>query len=264
MSGYIRREVELSRRMPEKRPMEQGFVYGGSSRKTKRGRAGGETGGETGKGFTRPRFDARDMFKNVAAALREKLKTDSVASYSITDSDIADAMTRRIRKYAPDARVVTDATACVGGNTASFAREFEVVHAIELDPKRAEYLEHNMAVLGLKNVDVIHGDAIIEVPKLRQEVLYMDVPWLSDKTGTEAGVGKHYRDVDRLELFLGDMLLQDVCKLFTPHCRVLALKVPKNFALAKFIHDTFDEYTLLDIMTDWRTMNLVILESKHK
>lgn len=204
------------------------------------------------------------MFKNVAAALREKLKIDNVASYSVTDSDIADTMTKRIRKYAPDARTITDATACVGGNTASFAREFDVVHAIELDRTRAEYLTHNMALLGLKNVDVIQGDAIIEVPKLKQGVLFMDVPWLSDKTGTEAGVGKHYRDVDRLELFLGDMLLQDVCKLFTPHCRVLALKVPKNFALAKFIHDTFDEYTLLDIMTDWRTMNLVILESKHK
>lgn len=258
MSGYIRREVELSRRGSEKRPMAQGFVYGGGSRKTNRGRGSNDTGAG------RPRFDARDMFKNVAAALREKLKIDNVASYSVTDSDIADTMTKRIRKYAPDARVITDATACVGGNTASFAREFDVVHAIELDQARAEYLAHNMALLGLKNVDVIQGDAIVEVPKLKQDVLFIDAPWLSDKTGTEAGVGKHYRDVDRLELFLGDMLLQDVCRLFTPHCRVLALKVPKNFALAKFIHDTFDEYSLLDIVTDWRTMNLVILESKHK
>jgi hypothetical protein len=57
------------------------------------------------------------------------------------------------------------------------------------------------------------------------------------------------------------MALEDVCRLFSPHCRLLALKVPKNFALAKFLHDTFDDYRLVDIVTDWRSMNLVLLET---
>jgi hypothetical protein len=98
------------------------------------------------------------------------------------------------------------------------------------------------------------GDALAEVPTLQQDVLFGDVPWL------HSGV-EDYRSVDRLELKLGDMALEDVCRLFSPHCRLLALKVPKNFALAKFLHDTFDDYRLVDIVTDWRSMNLVLLET---
>lgn len=252
MSGYIRREVaEDAARAKNKWPRAVGTIYRGG---------GGNRGGwrSDRDGRDRPRYDVREMFRNVSSAVRAQLKADSVAQYSVTDSDIADAMTRRIRKYAPDANSITDFCACVGGNAASFAREFDVVNAIEIDPRRAEYLQHNLTVMGIEKVNVITGDALAEVPKLKQDVLYGDLPWMSAKTDTESD----YRKVDRLDLFLGDMALKDVCSLFAPHCRLLALKVPKNFALAKFIHDTFDEYRLLDIVTHWNSMNLVLLEPK--
>ena len=68
MSGYIRREVELSQRMPEKRPMAQGIRVRWRPSQDK---TWTQVGGETGERSGRPRFDARDMFRAMAAALRK-------------------------------------------------------------------------------------------------------------------------------------------------------------------------------------------------
>ncbi|GLI61307.1 hypothetical protein VaNZ11_003661, partial [Volvox africanus] len=43
--------------------------------------------------------------------------------------------------------VLTDGTACCGGNALSFARRFQRVVAVELDPDRAEDLRHNVALV---------------------------------------------------------------------------------------------------------------------
>ena len=67
-------------------------------------------------------------------------------------------------------KTVVDATACVGGNAIAFARRFDRVFALEIDPGRAAMLRHNVAhvrrhaVLG--RVDVVAGDCLVELPRL--------------------------------------------------------------------------------------------------
>ena len=45
--------------------------------------------------------------------------------------------------------VITDGTACVGGNSVSFAKGFRAVNAVEIDETRFVMLSRNVGVLGL-------------------------------------------------------------------------------------------------------------------
>jgi len=79
--------------------------------------------------------------------------------------------------------VVTDMTACVGGNVISFARRFRAVNAIEIDATRHAMLKHNVAVVAEHaNVTFVQGDAVSlllnpTASPLVQDVLFMDPPW---------------------------------------------------------------------------------------
>ena len=74
---------------------------------------------------------------------------DEIASFSVTEANFADRISQTIvRLLGPSAKemVITDATACVGGNSMSFGRYFKHVNSIELDQSRAKMLENNLSV----------------------------------------------------------------------------------------------------------------------
>jgi hypothetical protein len=194
------------------------------------------------------------MFHNVPPHIRRRIKYDREAEWSVTNASIADHMTERILKFASPEDTITDFTACIGGNVMSFAKRFAHVNAIEFNDTRFSYLKHNVDLLGFKNVTTVHGNALDEVPKLRQRVLFCDLPW----------GGPEYWQKDRINLFLngdnGPVNLIDICKKFKPHCQFMALKVPENFDLPKFIWETFDDFKIVDIETSYRKMNMIIIE----
>lgn len=111
--------------------------------------------------------NVRDVsFSYVPASLRCGLRVDSVAEYSVSDADSAEALatamgqiirmqqadqTTQLHNRGDDQRfpfIVTDACACIGGNTLSFARHFHAVHATEVDPQRCDMLKHNCQISG--------------------------------------------------------------------------------------------------------------------
>eukprot|EP00494_Astrolonche_serrata_P026049 UN26310 len=85
---------------------------------------------------------------------------DDVAMYSVTDKAVADVQSEIILNFAPIGKksIITDGTACVGGNVYSFSQYFKHVNAFEWDKTRHEYLAHNMKILNVKNVICEHGD----------------------------------------------------------------------------------------------------------
>lgn len=120
--------------------------------------------------------------------------------------------------------VLTETCACAGGNTLSFARHFQHVHAIEMDPARAEDLSHNLQVVGLRqNVTIHQQDCLRVLPSLQQDVIFCDPPW----------GGPNYRDsgMSCQELMLGDMALTDLCWQLKSQCRLLLLRVPMEYPI---------------------------------
>jgi hypothetical protein len=92
--------------------------------------------------------------------INKNILMDDVAKYSITLPEKADMITEIIKKnyhlnYPNDditQLIVTDAMACVGGNTLSFSKTFNNINANEINVTRYQYLVNNMNEYGIKNI----------------------------------------------------------------------------------------------------------------
>ena len=172
-----------------------------------------------------PEGKRRFLFALLPPAVQDELQLDDVAGYSVTDAVTARQITKLIlRLPGVDSRTtVCDATACVGGNTLSFALHgFQRVVAVENDATRFQLLRHNLDVVR-RHIDG-HGASFGEVIALQgscvamalQEaasggsasavrgaaVLFLDPPW--------GGLG--YRKASKIELQLDGTPLVSLCQ----------------------------------------------------
>src|SRR5438105_2800401 len=94
--------------------------------------------------------------------LYNKLKINRESSMYITIPYDAEQITQIISDHlirfeikCSDA-IITDATAGVGGDTISFAKNFKRVYAVEIDKHRYDFLINNIKVYKLKNVTTLN------------------------------------------------------------------------------------------------------------
>ena len=90
-------------------------------------------------------------FGNYPESTRVKIQMDSVALYSVTMDSAADEITQIISSYLPPFASVCDATACIGGNTFSFAKYFTNVTSVEMNKERCIMLQNNVNLLDLSS-----------------------------------------------------------------------------------------------------------------
>jgi tRNA G37 N-methylase Trm5 len=190
------------------------------------------------------------LFRFVDATIRNHILLDDEALYSTTDQLTADKITKDVLKFVPQMSVITDATACIGGNTYSFAKHFDCVLAFEKDPHRVKLLRHNMAVLGIDNVRVMKGDALFLCQQQHQHLIFIDPPW----------GGPDYKRLPRVNLFISGMPLSEFCGQVSKHTQYIALKAPVNFNETEFINDTSPFLTLMHRNMQLRKMHLYIFK----
>ncbi|GLD94675.1 hypothetical protein PINS_up003299 [Pythium insidiosum] len=212
--------------------------------------------------------DKRDFFfRNLDYETRCKLQIDDVASFSVTDFEMAKkislailslfpSLTNKLPDDAPpsDAKyplTITDATACVGGNVLSFCDFFEHVNAVECDTVRVGMLEHNLGVLKKSNALCLHANYLEVMRTLEQDVVFIDPPW----------GGPEYKELDQVDLFLGEQPLYAVCEKLRGHAQFVVLKVPTNFDDKKFSANVSG---LVDVRKDFKKMHLVIVDFRSE
>lgn len=192
------------------------------------------------------------LFKFVPPEKRERLRLDDEAAYSVTDQYTADKITRDLLRFLTPAATVCDATACIGGNTFSFARAFRRVVAIERDPVRFEFLRNNMEVLGIHNVAFHQGDALEELEWAHRgsafHCIFVDPPW----------GGPGYKRAERVQLALSGVPLADVCRRMAAFAAFIAIKVPTNFDLEAFVEATTGALELVWHNAQLRKIHLLI------
>ena len=93
---------------------------------------------------------------------------------------------------------IMDATANMGGNVFAFAKYFKKVYAVEIDKVNLTALKHNVKVLQLKNVQIVHDDSIKLLTSSKSLVyphlIFFDPPW----------GGVNYDKTKPTELYLSD------------------------------------------------------------
>ena len=202
------------------------------------------------------------LFRYVQPEIRKQLKLDEEALYSTTDQVTADKITKDILKFVPKRCTITDATACIGGSTYSFAQCFSNVIAIEYDKTRFNYLQFNMNILPyndnksnitlytpqINTIECRNGDAIIECTKQFQEAIFIDPPW----------GGPEYKTLPKVQLYLSNLPLSEVCKKLCKFTNYIILKVPINFDEENFITNTKAFMELVFKNSQLRKMHLLI------
>ncbi len=115
----------------------------------------------------------------------KKILLDDVAKYSITLPEKAEMISEIIKKnfslvfpdYNANNLTITDAMACVGGNTLSFSNHFKNVIANEINVTRYQYLMNNMNEYQKKNIVYYNDNYLNLIKKLKQDIVFIDPPW---------------------------------------------------------------------------------------
>ena len=150
-----------------------------------------------------------------------------------TTSSQAAQINSIIKEYINFDSIITDATACIGGNTVFFEKDFKVVIAIEKDPDVFKILKSNTTKslnYNCSYVDVMYA--------IQQDLVFIDPPW----------GGSDYKKETNVILKLDDINVLDIINNIYHNTRFVALKVPNNFDDSQ-ISEHFWNYKIYTINT---------------
>lgn len=120
---------------------------------------------------------------------------------------------------------ITDATACVGGDTLLFSLYFRKVDSIEWKHDNCIVLRNNVDVFGATNVKIHEGDSS-QIFNWKTDVLYVDPPW----------GGPDYYKQPSLDLYIGifrlDIWIEEILKR-DKRPQYIVLKVPQNYNFSR-------------------------------
>jgi 16S rRNA G966 N2-methylase RsmD len=164
-----------------------------------------------------------DLFPKKDGIDYSNLRTTEEGSYSITRRRDAERILNILTTIFKDTKnmIITDATACIGGDTLNFALKFHHVHSIEINEENFEILTNNVGIYGCKNVTLYKGDCI-NIFDWKTNVLYVDPPW----------GGREYKQHKSLDLYLSnkrlDCWIEEI--LFRKNRPdYIILKLPSNY-----------------------------------
>ena len=169
-----------------------------------------------------------DLFPPKEGLDYTKLKTTVEGSYSITRRRDAERILNVLRNIFKNMKqlTITDATACIGGDTINFAFYFGHVHSIEINKENFEVLENNVGAYGFNNITLHHADAV-KLFQWNTHILYIDPPW----------GGKEYKKYVDLDLFLSDKRLdcwlEEILSRKNRPAHII-LKLPSNYNFKRF------------------------------
>lgn len=187
------------------------------------------------------------LFGDYPDEILNKLSYDYISIYSITPEEYASQITEKLSEiclkiFEKDITrlVITEMTACIGGNVISFAKNFKYVNAIELCEERYNFLNDNLKIFNVnKNVQTICGDSLIEVANLKQDIIFFDIPW----------GGRSYKFKEKINLYISKIPSYHACNLVKDYCKMIVMKIPNNFNLVKFKNYVqMDIYEVIDLV----------------
>ena len=157
----------------------------------------------------------------------KKLMITNISKYSSDNTEIIKKYMEIISKYIKinTQTIITDGTSNIGGAVINFA-QFMKVNAVERDIDTCNVLKNNIKVYNLEKQIKVYCESYVEVMmKLKQDIIYLDPPW----------GGANYKKQKLLKLFLDKENINNIINKILNKCKLILLKVPKNFDLNSFI-----------------------------
>ena len=203
------------------------------------------------------------LFRPENGVMLHKLQVSTEATYSITRPTESKKIIVILKNHLTNIGLhvkhctITDATACVGGDTLQFSRLFKHVNSVEMNPEHYAMLLNNINVYNRTNITTYCADYLKVLAKLTQDVVFIDPPW----------GGPRYKDKTNIRLQLSNTPIEDVVfKLLRLHVSLIVLKVPTNFNVPHFVYHmnkkkenrirSFHSYHL-------NKMNIIVIATKY-
>ncbi len=195
--------------------------------------------------------DAKRFFDADETELKQLRFTD-VSLYSSTPTDqavyTAELLLNYYTKEELKTKTLTDATACIGGNTWIFSDYVGKVVANDLSKIHAEILASNMKILRSdRDITVLNKNYLDIYLDIEQDIIFFDPPW----------GGVDYKKYHEVEISLQDSnkipkkLDEIVLGLLQYRCETLLLKLPANYPIKKITDNcTFPNIDDLVIKAD--------------
>jgi len=180
------------------------------------------------------------MAKKADLAINLKdFKLNEEGSFSITrpyeSSQIIYLIENFIRYIEKDdmdlsTKILTDATACMGGDLVRFSKYFRMINGIEIFEDNFLLLVQNCKQFGCNNVNLFCQDYLEIFDKLKQDVIYLDPPW----------TGPGYKNKESIVLKLNDIEISDLVQNIKEKklAKFIFIKAPSNVCLDKLDYDS--------------------------
>lgn len=151
----------------------------------------------------------------------KKLRLSNIGVYSIVNPNIQQKIISQIKKdLGSTDKTITDAFGNMGGMAITFAKVFSKVNTCEIVPLHCEILKNNIKQYGVSDkVNVICGDYMDHMDKLKQDAIIFDPPW----------GGTDYKKVKELELSINNVNVCCIIDYLLPKTKFIYLMVPYNY-----------------------------------
>lgn len=193
------------------------------------------------------------IFPNISNYLQIKLKFDEIQLYSATNQIISQKLVNHIIKFIGSNNfIITEACAGAGADTITLSNVLRKINSIELSIIRYNNIKHNLKILNINNVNLINGDCLKIIPKLKQDIIYIDAPW------STTNKDDYDKDNKLIDLYIGNTNLYNVVNILGKYTKYFALKVPTNFNYINFIKNC--NYKLTEIHSDLGKIHLILIK----
>lgn len=129
--------------------------------------------------------------------------TDShtlIPDRSVAEQASSEATSRYVASLIGEHAKIADLTAGLGINSLAFSKIAGKVVSVELDEKRAKFLQHNIKALEVENVDVVHADCIDWLKKNDEvfDTIYIDPARRDNRGNRSISLASYSPDVTAL------------------------------------------------------------------
>jgi hypothetical protein len=127
-------------------------------------------------------------------------------------------------------KILTDATACMGGDLVRFSRYFRMVSGVEVLEENFALLVQNCKHFRCNNVNLFCQNYLEIFDKLKQDIIYIDPPW----------TGPGYKNKKDIILKLNDIEISDLINRIKEKqlTKYIFIKAPSNICLDKLDYDS--------------------------
>jgi hypothetical protein len=195
----------------------------------------------------------------------KRLRLTRYAMYATSLPDHTEFLLDVLKCYFKNLRdlTVTDATACIGGNSRIFVGKFKHTNIVDISKLHIDILKHNFEVLGLGRVGgytIINKNYLTVGPGLKQDIIFVDAPWGGVDYKIQNNKSLYLKDEDGKTVDINDLIRDTLHN----EAKMIVLKVPKTYDTSAFDGAGLFKYIkTVNVLNrgGWITYSMVILSN---